>query len=118
MQVHAGTVIGGSTLRNRPQVPARTSDEMLGSSSSQRSNTSDGSAQSSPMTATLRLIAARTPPFAPGEFLPARCAQWRAWELVPGAHHAPVLGEDSAARCEFPGGSDMTHGAVPASAGS
>jgi hypothetical protein len=50
--LQAGTVIGGSTLRMRPQVPDRTIEAMCGRSSSQRSKTSDGSVQSRPMTAT------------------------------------------------------------------
>src|SRR5919109_3581839 len=53
MQLQAGTVIGGSTLRNGPEVPAPTSRRRLGRSSSHRSNTRPGSAQSSPITATL-----------------------------------------------------------------
>ena len=61
MQLQAGTVIGGSTLRSGPQVPRSTSPRMFGSSSSQRSKTSLGSAQSRPITATRRLIAGCRP---------------------------------------------------------
>src|SRR3954468_24842599 len=53
MQLQAGTVIGGSTLRSRPQAPRATSPARFGRSSSQRSKTSDGSAQSRPITATV-----------------------------------------------------------------
>src|SRR6266540_1181897 len=53
MQLHAGTVMGGSTLRSGPQVPAWTRLRRLGRSSSHRSNTRPGSAQSRPITATL-----------------------------------------------------------------
>src|SRR5579872_1832456 len=55
MQLQAGTVIGGSTLRSGPQVPAPIRRLRFGSCSLQRSKASRGSAQSSPMTATLRL---------------------------------------------------------------
>jgi hypothetical protein len=49
MQDHAGTVIGGMTDVRRPYVPRSMSPEIVGSWSRQRSRTSDGSAQSSPM---------------------------------------------------------------------
>ena len=54
MQDHAGTVIGGITEVRRPYVPRSMSPEIVGSSSRQRSRTSEGSAQSSPMSMTFR----------------------------------------------------------------
>jgi hypothetical protein len=54
MQDHAGTVIGGITDVSRPYEPRSMSPESVGSSSRQRSSTSEGSAQSSPMSITLR----------------------------------------------------------------
>jgi hypothetical protein len=53
MQDHAGTVIGGMTDVSRPYVPRSIRPEIVGSSSRQRSSTSDGSAQSSPIIITL-----------------------------------------------------------------
>src|SRR4029077_3386446 len=53
MQDHAGTVIGGVIDRSPPHVPASARRNRFGSSSSQLSNTSDGSAQSNPMIITL-----------------------------------------------------------------
>src|SRR5215210_6369732 len=82
MHVQAGTVIGGSTLRSRPQVPALTIRAMLGRSSSQRSNTSEGSAQSSPMMATfaalIDMLPARSRRSAAGARAPSRPAPRRA----------------------------------------
>ena len=54
MQDHAGTVIGGITEVSRPYAPRSMSPESVGSWSRQRSSTSDGSAQSSPMIITFR----------------------------------------------------------------
>ena len=54
MQDQAGTVIGGMTEVRRPYVPRSISPEIVGSSSRQRSSTSDGSAQSSPTIMTFR----------------------------------------------------------------
>ena len=54
MQDHAGTVIGGITEVRRPYEPRSMRPERVGSSSRQRSSTSDGSAQSSPMSMTFR----------------------------------------------------------------
>ena len=54
MQDQAGTVIGGMTDVSRPYEPRSMSPEIVGSSSRQRSRTSDGSAQSSPMSMTFR----------------------------------------------------------------
>jgi hypothetical protein len=54
MQLHAGTVIGGITDVRRPYDPRSMSPEIVGSSSRQRSRTRDGSAQSSPISMTLR----------------------------------------------------------------
>ena len=54
MQDHAGTVIGGMTDVSRPYEPRSMRPEIVGSSSRQRSRTSDGSAQSSPMSMTFR----------------------------------------------------------------
>ena len=54
MQDQAGTVIGGITEVRRPYEPRSMSPESVGSSSRQRSRTSDGSAQSSPMSMTFR----------------------------------------------------------------
>ena len=70
MQLQAGTVIGGSTLRSGPHVPP--SHQRVagsGSSSRQRSNTSFGSAQSRPMTATRPLT--WRPAAAPSDHSPA-----------------------------------------------
>ena len=53
MQDHAGTVIGGITDVRRPCRPRSISPPSTGSSPRQRSSTSDGSAQSSPMIMTL-----------------------------------------------------------------
>jgi len=49
MHDHAGTVIGGTIEVRRPETPRSISPERTGSRSRQRSSTSDGSAQSSPM---------------------------------------------------------------------
>src|SRR5215211_8902775 len=65
MQLQAGTVMGGSTLRSGPQVPAPARRRRLGSSSSHRPNTRPGSAQSRPITATLVTAAPSDDP-APG----------------------------------------------------
>jgi hypothetical protein len=54
MQDHAGTVIGGMTEVSRPYEPRSINPEMVGSWSRHRSRTSDGSAQSSPMSMTFR----------------------------------------------------------------
>jgi len=54
MQDHAGTVIGGMTDVSRPYDPRSMSPEIVGSSSRQRSRTSEGSAQSSPTSITFR----------------------------------------------------------------
>ena len=54
MQDQAGTVIGGITEVSRPYEPRSMSPEIVGSSSRHRSRTSDGSAQSSPMSITFR----------------------------------------------------------------
>ena len=59
MQLQAGTVIGGMTDVSRPYEPRSMSPESVGSSSRQRSRTSDGSAQSSPMSITFRGTRAR-----------------------------------------------------------
>jgi hypothetical protein len=49
---HAGTVMGGSHERSNPCSPFWQIDFKFGKSSSQRSNTNSGAAQSSPMTMT------------------------------------------------------------------
>src|SRR4249919_2354603 len=54
MQDQAGTVIGGITDVSRPYAPRSMRPASVGSSSRQRSRTSDGSAQSSPMSMTFR----------------------------------------------------------------
>jgi hypothetical protein len=54
MQDHAGTVIGGMTDVSRPYAPRSMRPEIVGSSSRQRSRTSEGSAQSSPTSITFR----------------------------------------------------------------
>ena len=54
MQDQAGTVIGGMTEVSLPYEPRSISPEIVGSWSRQRSRTSEGSAQSSPMSMTLR----------------------------------------------------------------
>ena len=52
MQDQAGTVIGGMTEVSRPYVPRSMRPDRVGSWSRQRSRTSDGSAQSSPINMT------------------------------------------------------------------
>jgi hypothetical protein len=52
MHDQAGTVIGGTIEVSRPQTPRSMSPESTGSRSGQRSKTSEGSAQSSPITIT------------------------------------------------------------------
>ena len=59
MQLQAGTVIGGMTEVSRPETPRSMSPTRTGRSSRQRSSTSDGSAQSSPMIITFRAAATR-----------------------------------------------------------
>ena len=54
MQDQAGTVMGGITEVKRPYDPRSMSPESVGSSSRQRSRTSEGSAQSRPMSMTFR----------------------------------------------------------------
>src|SRR5438132_656488 len=49
---HAGTVMGGSHERSGPCTPFRQRHFKFGKSSSQRSNTNSGAAQSSPMSMT------------------------------------------------------------------
>jgi hypothetical protein len=58
MQDHAGTVIGGITDVSRPKAPRSMRPDSVGSSSLQRSSTSEGSAQSRPTSMTLRGTAA------------------------------------------------------------
>ena len=57
----ACTVIGGSQLLRIPKVPRSVSDRIVGSSSSQRSKTHCGAAQSRPMTSALEPIASILP---------------------------------------------------------
>src|SRR3989304_5354313 len=56
MQLQAGTVMGGTTLLSLPHQPCSVRRLSVGSSSRQRSKTSSGGTQSSPMTATLRCL--------------------------------------------------------------
>src|SRR5215218_8514092 len=52
----AGTVIGGSQLRSRPELPRPMRASRLGSAPRKSSKTRRGSAQSRPITTTLRLL--------------------------------------------------------------
>ena len=61
MHDQAGTVIGGMTEVRRPDVPRSISPVSAGSSERQRSSTSDGSAQSSPMSMIFLPATARSP---------------------------------------------------------
>ena len=56
MHDQAGTVIGGMELFRWPNVPASISRRTFGRSSMNRSNISEGSAQSRPMTATFSIV--------------------------------------------------------------
>ena len=60
MHDHAGTVIGGTIEVSRPDTPRSISPDRTGSRSRQRSSTSDGSAQSSPMIITFFATASAT----------------------------------------------------------
>src|SRR5579862_3631729 len=55
--IHAGQVIGGSQLRSRPHIPDSIRLLITGNCGRKASNTSDGSAQSRPRTATFEGIA-------------------------------------------------------------